>query len=297
MQLGVPCWSFGIQHLQGHLPFESSAQIAKALGFKNTAIGWSHVDWPAIRQDPVKAAEPVKRVLDDLELEVDDSFIWFPNKFLQGEKVHELKCTITQPDQEARDDNFDMFKSFTRFCKEIGCPGITMSSGIKYEDEGFGFDEIYEISRTELARMVEYSGEYGIDVRPEPHNESVMGTIEHVKSMCEDVPGLKVSLDYSHFMVQGREIGEVHCLIPYAAHVHARQANRKRVQCRMEDGIIDFEAIVKELVRQKYEGNIALEYVCVNYRGCYDLDVITETAKLKKELESYLKKHDPTSKV
>ena len=52
----------------------------------------------------------------------------------------------------------------------------------------------------------------------------------------------------------------------------------------MEDGIIDFEAIVKELVRQGYKGNIALEYVCVNYRGCYDLDVITETMKLKNQL-------------
>ncbi len=296
MQLGVPCWSFGIQHLQGNLPFESSAQIAKALGFRSTAIGWSHIDWPAVRKDPVKAAEPIKKTLDSLEMVIDDSFIWFPNKFMD-EKVHELRCTITQPDQAARDDNFEMFKSFTQFCKEISCPGITISSGVKYEDEGFSFDEIYEISKTELTRMVEYSADFGVDVRPEPHRESVMGTIEDVKRMCEDVPGLRISLDYSHFIAGGRDIEDVHCLIPYAAHVHARQANRERVQCRMEDGIIDFEAIVKELVRQGYQGNIALEYVCVNYRGCYDLDVITETMKLKKQLISYLEEHDPDYKV
>ena len=89
-------------------------------------------------------------------------------------------------------------------------------------------------------------------------------------------PASNISLDYSHFMPQGHSIEEVHCLIPYAGHVHARQANRKRLQCRYEEGILDFEAIVQELTARHYKGNIALEYVCVNYRGCNDVDVITE---------------------
>lgn len=293
MQLGVPCWSFGIQHLQGHLPFEGAAQIAKALGFTNTAIGWSHLDWAKIRANPVAAAADVRRVIEPLGLEIDDSFIWFPNKYT-NELVDELKCTITQPDQKARDDNFEMLKSFAQFCNEIGCPGITLSSGIKYADQGFAFEDIYAIAREELRRMVDYAGEYGVEIRPEPHNESVMGTLVTCKRMLEDVPGLKVSLDYSHFMPQGHSIEDVHELIPFAGHVHARQANRERLQCRYEEGILDFEAIVKELVRQGYDGNIALEYVCVNYRGCNDIDVITETLKLKKDLERFLTENDPS---
>jgi sugar phosphate isomerase/epimerase len=93
-------------------------------------------------------------------------------------------------------------------------------------------------------------------------------------------------------MPQGHSIEEVHALIPFAGHVHARQANRERLQCRYEEGILDFEAIVKELVKQEFKGNIALEYVCVNYRNCNDVDVITETLKLKKDLEQYLAKYD-----
>jgi sugar phosphate isomerase/epimerase len=293
MELGVPCWSFGIEHLQGRLPFEGAAQIARALGFHNTAIGWSHLDWPKIRQDPVAAADDVRRVIEPLELEIDDSFVWFRNRYID-ELVNELKCTLTQPDQSARDDNFEMLKSFTQFCVEIGCPGITLSSGIKYADQGFSFDEIYGIARDELRRMVDYAGEFGVEIRPEPHSESIMGTLATCQQMLEDVPGLKVSLDYSHFMPQGHSIEEVHALIPFAGHVHARQANRERLQCRQEEGILDFEAIVQELVKQDYKGNIALEYVCVNYRGCNDVDVITETLKLKKDLQEYLAKYDPT---
>lgn len=287
MKLGVPCWSFGIQHLQGHLPLEGAAQIVKGLGFTTTAVGWAHIDWPTLRRDPKEEAARVNKIMDDNGLTIDDSFIWFRNKYLD-ELVNELKCTITQPDQDARDDNFEMFKSFVEFCNETGCPGITISSGVKYEDEGFTFDEVYAIAKEELTRMVDYSGERGVEVRPEPHNESIMGTLETCQRMLHDVPGLKVSLDYSHFMPQGHSIEDVHVLIPYAGHVHARQANRERLQCRLEEGILDFKEIVGELKRQDYNGNIALEYVSVNYRGCNDIDVITETMKLKKELEEYI---------
>jgi len=291
MELGIPCWSFGIQHLRGYLPLAGAAQIVKALGFHNTAVGWAHIDWPALRADPIAAADDVRRIMEPLGLHVDDSFIWFRNRYID-ELVDELKCTLTQPDPEAREDNFEMFKSFTRFCHAIGCPGITLSSGIKYEDQGFSFEQIYAIARDELRRMVDFAGEQGVEVRPEPHGESVMGTLEACKRMLEDVPGLKISLDYSHFMPKGHSIEDVHALIPYAGHVHARQANRQRLQCRYEEGILDFEAIVRELVRQGYRGNIALEYVCVNYRGCNDVDVVTESLKLKRDLETYLERYD-----
>ena len=291
MKLGIPCWSFGIQHLQGYLPFEGAARTVAALGFDTTAIGWAHVDWPKIRTDPTAAADDVLRITEPLGLEIDDSFIWFRNKFLQ-ELKEELKCTITQPDQDARDDNFEMLKSFVAFCNKIGCPGITISSGVKYEDQ-FEFEEIFQIAKTELLRMVDYAGERGVEIRPEPHKESVMGTLPTCLRMLEEVPGLRVSLDYSHFMPQGHSIEDVHALIPYAGHVHARQANRERLQVRYEEGILDFEAIIKALVAHGYKGNIALEYVCVNYRGCNDIDVVTESLKLREDLLNFLKAHDP----
>lgn len=292
MRLGLPCFSFGIQHLHGYLPFEGAAKIVAAMGFDTTSIGWAHVDWPKIRADPVAAADDVRRVIEPLGLEIDDSFIWFGNKYLT-ELKQELKCTITQPDPAAREDNFEMLKSFVAFCNQIGCPGITMSSGVKYAEEGFSYEEIYRISRAELTRMVDYAGERGVEIRPEPHGESVMGTIDNALRMLEDVPGLRIALDYSHFMPQGHSLEEVHALIPYAGHVHARQANRERLQCRYEEGILDFEAIIKALVERGYKGNMAVEYVSVNYRGCNDIDVVTETLKLREDLVRFLEAHDP----
>ena len=73
--LGVPCWSFGIHHLEGHLPLEGAAQIVRAPGFDHTAVGWSHIDWPALRDDPVAEAERVRRIMEPLGPDVDYSFI------------------------------------------------------------------------------------------------------------------------------------------------------------------------------------------------------------------------------
>jgi len=286
IELGVPSWSFGTQHLKGHLPLEGAAQIARALGFKNTAIGWAHVDWPAVRADPQKAGDHVRRIMEPLELAIDDSFIWFRNRYLE-ELDNELQCTITVPDARMRDDNFDMFKSFVAFCRAIDCPGITVSAGVTHD--GQDFEDAYAISRNELRRMVDHAGSNDVEVRPEPHGESTMGTLALCRRMLDDVPGLKISLDYSHFMPQGHSHEEVDELIPWAGHVHARQANRERLQCRQEDGILDFGHIIAALKAQGYTGNVALEYVCVDYRGCYDVDVITETLKLKQELEGYLR--------
>ncbi len=73
--LGVPCCSFGIQHLQGHLPLEGAAQIVKALGFTHTAVGWAHTDWPALRENPMAEADRVRRIMEPVGLDIDDSFI------------------------------------------------------------------------------------------------------------------------------------------------------------------------------------------------------------------------------
>ena len=52
-----------------------AAQIVCALGFDHTAIGWAHIDWPALRADPIKEADRVQLIMEPLDLDIDDSFI------------------------------------------------------------------------------------------------------------------------------------------------------------------------------------------------------------------------------
>ena len=45
-------------------------------------------------------------------------------------------------------------------------------------------------------------------------------------------PALKIALDYSHYVAQGYQPADVDPLVPYAGHVHLRQACRGQLQAR-----------------------------------------------------------------
>lgn len=71
--------------------------------------------------------------------------------------------------------------------------------------------------------------------------------------LCRDVPGLRLTLDYSHVVDPGYAQTEVEKIYPFARHFHARQADRgKRVEV-VKKGTIDFHRILSLLRRDKYE--------------------------------------------
>ena len=103
--------------------------------------------------------------------------------------------------------------------------------------------------------------------------------------LCRDVPGLGLTLDYSHFIDPGYSQSEVEPLHPFARHFHARQAARNKRVESVEKGSIDFERIVSLLKRDGYAGIIAVEYVeCQTTRDC-GVDVWKGTPRMKSELE------------
>jgi len=56
----------------------------------------------------------------------------------------------------------------------------------------------------------------------------------------------------------------------------------------VEQGTIDFRRVVELLRRENYEGVLAVEYVdCAETTAC-GIDVLTETPKMKLELERLL---------
>jgi len=44
--------------------------------------------------------------------------------------VNALIYTVTVPDKRMREGNFEIYKEFVAFCRAVGCPGITIASGI-----------------------------------------------------------------------------------------------------------------------------------------------------------------------
>ncbi|MGH9207076.1 MAG: sugar phosphate isomerase/epimerase family protein, partial [Acidimicrobiales bacterium] len=89
--------------------------------------------------------------------------------------------------------------------------------------------------------------------RMEPWPGSVVNTLEKVKAMLAEVPGLRLLVDTGHVACWGEDPVE---LLEWADHVQLRQA-RKGVAQTLE-GDVDFAAVAARLNRLGYAGLVSV---------------------------------------
>ena len=103
------------------------------------------------------------------------------------------------------------------------------------------------------------------------------------------VPGLTLTLDYTHFARAGLPDAEVEPLLKHASHFHVRGARRGSLQASFKDNTIDFARIVKVMKKTGYRGYLCLEYVWVDWEGCNRVDNLSETILFRDYLRSLMK--------
>jgi sugar phosphate isomerase/epimerase len=89
----------------------------------------------------------------------------------------------------------------------------------------------------------------------EPWAGSIVGSIEAVRAMLDEVPSLRLLVDTGHVACWGEDPVE---LLPFAAHVQLRQA-RKGVNQALE-GDVDFARVIARLDELDYGGLLSIEY-------------------------------------
>lgn len=95
-------------------------------------------------------------------------------------------------------------------------------------------------------------------IRVEPGPASLLDTAEAVRAMCEEVPGLRITLDTGWAVVCGYEPLEVADL---AGHVQLRQARPGAPQLHPDEpGDVDFAAFLAGLASTGYAGLLSVEY-------------------------------------
>ena len=74
---------------------------------------------------------------------------------------------------------------------------------------------------------MERAKECGLVFAVEAHLGSLADTPEKAEKLAADVPGLTLTLDYTHFTKMGVADGAVAPLMKYASHFHARRGGGK----------------------------------------------------------------------
>ena len=193
---------------------------------------------------------------------------------------------INSVDESVRAANRETFKRVLQFCKAAGIPSVLVLPGI--DQAGITHEEAVELSAAAMNELAALAAAEDVLFLFEPHVESVLESPFDTLTFLQRNPALKIVLDYSHFVAQGYEPADVDPLVPYAGHVHLRQACRDKLQARWDDGVIDFSAVVELLEAAGYSGYLTLEYEHDPWMDCDQVDVMTETIRMRDEIRRLL---------
>ncbi len=242
-------------------------RIIRALGFNHIDVGFSHISIDPSRSS-FQQGRNLKRKLENEGVTVSDLFPSLPFE------TNDL-------DGNHRKQNRIYIEQIIGLAEGAECPGITLKPGIRQpvnEDEG------WMVCLDVLGGYCALSQKAGVRLSVEPHVDSIIEHPQRARELVNNVDGLRITLDYSHFVAMGCPIDDVKVLHPYVAHLHIRQARKGRVQSSAISGVIPLIRILKELVAVEYSGVVSLEYQNSEWKNCNDIDVISETVMTLREL-------------
>ena len=256
------------------LSHEKALRLIALLDFEGVDIGLfeerSKLQPSQAFMDPQKNGRMLYQQAADNGLKIADVFY-------QAALDFTLKA-VNHPDVAIRRQERENFLKTLDYANAAQSYHVTCLPGVHYEQES-DRDSLQRASE-ELAWRAEEAQGAGLSFGVEAHIGSIVQTPEQVLELLRMTDGLKLTLDYTHFMRQGIVSEEVHPLIPYASHFHARGAANGRLQTTMSENEIDYVAIVKEMKKTNYPGYFGIEYTWTEWEDCNHTDNVSESILL-----------------
>jgi sugar phosphate isomerase/epimerase len=264
------------------LDHEHVCELVSWLGFEGLDIGLmgnrSHIRPEVVREDVASWAGRITERLGSRGLVVADAFLIPWTDYRDMAPNH--------PDESERMRGRELFREMVDFASRIGSPGMTILPGMEYD--GHEHRDSFKRAVHELSERCKIAADAGLELSIEPHVGSVVQYPADTLDLLEQTPGLKVTLDQTHYVRQDIDLGKTEALLPYTRHYHARCARPGRIQARMSDNTIDFEREVELLKTQGYDGYLAVEYVWTVWEHCNESDNLSETILLRDRLAAAL---------
>jgi sugar phosphate isomerase/epimerase len=268
MQLSLTSWSLRACTLG------EAAAIAKALGIGALDLGYFYgpaLDKTSLLAEPGPLAEHVRA----LGLAVPSFYHLF------GASLADRNLA----DPAYRRANEADLEQVAAFCADAGIPTLFVLPGVC--NPGQSRAQALAESAESLRRLLPIAAERGVQLTIEPHVHSYLESPQLVLDLLGQVPGLKLTLDYAHFICLGWRQDEIDALAPHAAHVHLRQAKPGFLQTKVAQGTINFEAQCAALRDAGYAGRLSLEFVHQDYMDTVYDDVLSETIILRDRVRAW----------
>jgi sugar phosphate isomerase/epimerase len=269
MKLSATSWSFP------YCTLKEITGILKALSIDAVDVGFfyaANIGKEKLLASPKKLANELKK----------HNITYSNLYYLFGNTLAERNLASSKYQKE----NLEDFKQAVNFCKAAGIPSVMLLPGVI--NKGQGRKEALAQTAKNLNTLMPIAKAAGVTLTIEPHVHSYLESPSLVLELLERVPNLKLTLDYAHLVCLGYRQEEIDALAPYAAHVHLRQARPGVLQAKLDEGTINFPALIATLKDCGYEGYLSLEYVHQSYMNTLYDDVLSETVKMRDLVRSYL---------
>ena len=239
--------------------------MVRLLGFELVDVALFLADGGGLVTDPAGIAAALRAALSEHGLTSEDLFL------AVGESVEDI--APNQRDRSLREQRRREFSAAVRVAQDIGIRGITILPGVTWAED---HEASWAVCVEELSWRVEEAAAAGVETRIEAHAGSIAPVPELTTRLCDEVPGLRLTLDLSHFELQSVTLDRMLTLVPLAGHVHVRAAKPGAIQVRLRDNETDLAALVAALRATQYAGAYCVEYVPMQKWRCDEVDVVSE---------------------
>jgi sugar phosphate isomerase/epimerase len=256
------------------LPHGDVLTLIKLLGLEGVDLGIfsgrSHWTPEKVLADVPRAVKQIRSSLDRHGLAPADVFLQTGPE----PAVH----AANDPEDSVRDKNRNTFRGILDFTVRLGAKHLTSLPGVWHSgvDKEKGWNLAVEEARWRRAEAAKNGIEYAV----EPHVGSLIPDSNSALRFAQEAE-VTLTLDYGHFVYQGRPPAEADILLPHTSHFHARGGASGKLQSTMKENEIPFPAIRDALQRRNYPGWICLEYVWIDWEGCNRTDNVAETVLLR----------------
>ncbi len=253
------------------LPHDQALQLVAMLGFTGIDIGLfegrSHL-WPSRElAQPRRAGTRLRKRLAAAGLQPADVFLQLDGDF--------RPWAVNHPDAARRQTARESFARLLDYASACGCGHVTLLPGVHVTGESLSASTARAVD--ELAWRVAQAQAAGLVLGVEAHVGSLVPTPEAAARLVASVPGLTLTLDYTHFTRRGMSDARVEPLIALASHFHVRGARRGRLQERYCRNTIDYERVYTVMGEVRYRGWVGIEYVWIDWEHCNECDNVSET--------------------
>ncbi|MCU6791159.1 sugar phosphate isomerase/epimerase [Paenibacillus sp. WQ 127069] len=254
-------------------------------------LGYEYIDVDSvgtIRQgdvieNPKKQAQLVQELTAKYDLKLAEYF-------LGTVAVDGISVNNSQPDTVLRGKMLDNFARICAYAQMAGFRSIMGSAGALHKE--VGYERSFDNAANTLRQMVAIAAEHSISFHVEPSRASLLNVPSQAMLMAQTVEGLKYTLDFLHFQVNGYDQKETMELLNYTGHMHARQAAVGWPKCPFEHGEIDFDAIIKRLRGLRWQGIIAMEFWNGPEEEAAGMNPVEQTLLMRYHLKGLIKKYE-----